>query len=527
MLEYFAQAEHQQQFGTELGGCPACGTTRPEFIFDVLETPLRDLSGDIIYEENAQGQLVPARRFSPDYWRDKYESFRLLQEVRQIAVKKQPAPLLPPPHVRRRTETRLHDEWTKLKVLLKRAFISKLRNRANLLTTIVEAPLLAAVVGAVLRYSETGAYDFASAYHIPTYLFLMLIVSMFLGLTNSADDIIRDRTVLQRERNLAVRLSYYILAKALTLALFAAVQSALFVLIGNAILEARGMFWPYFTVNFLAAMAGVTTGLLISSIVSDGKTAANIVPLILIPQIILGGALIKYEEMNRNLDLSYTFSRWFATHENPEKEESRSKLSVPLVCEFVPMRWAYELIVILQAKQNPLTSRQDQLQQQIDAIAGKKSLTQQESARLDDLKDTLALLSGMECGTAKDVDKRLKRVDSVIEGAPLADVKLTSRGSGVTAESLYVNQKINDLSSKAETEQLDYRRGRPINTFFGNTKYFRIGWGRQPAPGGARPDGDYIAVPTIALDVGVMAAFSLVTLGLLHICLHRQLRTRQ
>jgi len=35
---------------------------RPEFIFDVLETPLRDLSGDIIFEENNRGQLVPARR---------------------------------------------------------------------------------------------------------------------------------------------------------------------------------------------------------------------------------------------------------------------------------------------------------------------------------------------------------------------------------------------------------------------------------------------------------------------------------
>jgi len=49
MLRYFAEAEHQHQFGAELGACPSCGTTRPEFIFDVLETPLRDLSGDIIY----------------------------------------------------------------------------------------------------------------------------------------------------------------------------------------------------------------------------------------------------------------------------------------------------------------------------------------------------------------------------------------------------------------------------------------------------------------------------------------------
>ena len=67
-----------------MAACEACGTTRPEFIFDVLETPLRDLSGDIILEENNRGQLVPARRYSPDYWRDKYEAFRLMKDV-QIA----------------------------------------------------------------------------------------------------------------------------------------------------------------------------------------------------------------------------------------------------------------------------------------------------------------------------------------------------------------------------------------------------------------------------------------------------------
>ena len=342
MLSYFAEAEHEQHFGTELGGCPACGTTRPEFIFDVLETPLRDLSGDIIYEENADGQLVPARRYSPDYWRDKYESFRLLQEMRQVAMRKpDPAPIPPSPE-RKKEAIRWRDEWMQLQTLLRRAFISKLRNRANLLTTIVEAPILAALIAGVLRYNnEAGGYDFASAFHIPTYLFLSLIVAMFLGLTNSADDIIRDRTVLQRERNLNVRLPYYVFAKSMALALFAAVQCALFILIGNAILEIRGMFWIYFGYAFITAFTGVAFGLLISSLVSDAKTAANFVPLVLIPQIILGGALIKYEEMNRNLDLAYEFNRWFSNHPNSEKEKDESALHVPLLCEFMPMRWSY------------------------------------------------------------------------------------------------------------------------------------------------------------------------------------------
>ena len=91
--------------------------------------------------------------------------------------------------------------------------MSKLRNRANLVITIGVAPVLALLIATLLRYSDSGHYDFASAYHIPTFLFLSLIVAMFLGLTNSADDIIRDRAVLQRERNLNVRLPYYVFSK--------------------------------------------------------------------------------------------------------------------------------------------------------------------------------------------------------------------------------------------------------------------------------------------------------------------------
>src|SRR5213596_2970717 len=75
-LQYFAQAENLQQHGVDMAGCAECGSTRPEYIFDVLETPLRDMSGDIIYEENSRGQLVAARRYSPEFWRDKYEAYR-------------------------------------------------------------------------------------------------------------------------------------------------------------------------------------------------------------------------------------------------------------------------------------------------------------------------------------------------------------------------------------------------------------------------------------------------------------------
>lgn len=514
MLAYFAEAEHEQLFGTELGGCQACGATRPEFVFDVLETPLRDLSGDLIYQENNRGQLVPARRFSPDYWRDKFETHRLIKDVQQsVGSRSTLTPTLdtPPPRLPIiQEEYRWREEVAQFFILLQRSFISKLRNRANLLTTLVEAPILAFLIGIVLRYSESSTYDFASAFHIPTYLFLSLVVAMFLGLTNSVDDIIHDRPVLLRERNLNVRLGYYLFSKAITLGLFAIAQCILFTLIGNSMLSIRGFFAIEFLAMFLTAFSGISLGLLISSLVSEGKTAVNIIPVVLIPQIILGGALIKYEEMNRNLDFIHSIEQWFYHH--PDSAiEPRSDLQVPLICEFMPMRWSYEALVYAQAKLNPLTVRQAKIQRQINQIAAIKNSTEAELNRLDDLKELLAILSGLEAPTAADLDHRLHLIDNVIHGAPLDRALIISpSGGSITAEQLYTNQKVIDLVSKAEMEQADYREKNHPNVFFGPIKYY---WG--------------ITFNILAFNVGILLLSTGGIFFILYLILRRQIKIRQ
>ena len=541
MLAYFAAAEHEQHFGTELGGCPACGTTRPEFIFDVLETPLRDLSGDVIYEDNSQGQLVPARRFSPDFWRDKYESFRLLQDVKQVNLRQQPAPTTPTPTpdaaaaVRQRAPIRWHDEWTQFRTLLRRAFMSKVRNRGNLFITLLVAPALAALIGWALYFTDdaSGTYDFASAFHIPTYIFISLLVAMFLALMNSVDDIIRDRVVLHRERNLDVRLPYYIFAKFATLALFSAVQCALFVLVGNKILEIRGMFWEYFDYMFITAASGTSLGLLISSLAADGKTAANVVPLVLIPQLIFGGALIKYEDMNKDFDMIYTFQRWLSRH--PEAAKGRrddASLRVPLISRFVATHYSYEALVVAQAKLNPLSYRQEHLQRQMDEIVKTRQRSDAQNLRLDDLKETLALLSGMEGKSRADIERRLKLVDEVIAGKSLDGAALHGRGR-ITAERLFTNQKVTDLVTNAETVQNDIRRTdaegnpQPINLFFSPEKSWTIAYPRWSF---ASPHWEIkhtrLRMTVFSYATGILVGSSLALLIALYGILRRQLRTR-
>src|SRR5260370_40523056 len=99
-------------------------------------------------------------------------------------------------------------------------------------------------------------------------------------------------------------------------------------------------------------------------------------------------------------------------------------------------------------------------------LVSRRHRTDAEAARLEDLKDTLARLSGAEAQNPPEIERRLKRVDEIINGKMLDVGSLRSKPNGITAERLYTNQKVSDLVAKAETEQNDYRRVRAINTFF-------------------------------------------------------------
>jgi len=410
---------------------------------------------------------------------------------------------------------KLREEWAQFRTLWKRSFTSKLRNRGNLILTVLVPPALAAVIGWALYFTkdESGSYDFSSAFHIPTYIFISLLVAMFLALVSSVDDVIRDRVLLNRERNLAVRLPFYILAKLGTLSLFSAVQCALFVAVGNSILEVKGMFLPYWYFMFITALSGLALGLLISSLATSSKMAANFVPLVLIPQLIFSGALVKYEEMNRDPDLLYNLQRWLAQNPDPKnpdsaaREAAERKLRIPAVSRFVATHYSYEALIVAQAKLNPLTRRQDALQEEIDQLAKRKARTAQENRRLEDLKQTLIEVSVLQSDSGGDLDRRIRAADRVIRGAGLQEGSLGSTGNRFSAQRRYTNQKVGEMVYKAETEQNDYRLDRKVNVFFSPDKYL---WG--------------IRANVYLWNSGVLVLSSAVLLTLLNFILSRQLR---
>ena len=91
---------------------------------------------------------------------------------------------------------------------------------------------------------------------------------------------------------------------------------------------------------------------------------------------------------------------------------------------------------------------------------------------MNDLKEILAVLSGLEAKTPDELDRYLGEIDQVLDRKRPFDRNVFKDASGpVTAETLYVNQKVSDLVSNAEMERNDYRRGgNTPNVFFGQQK---------------------------------------------------------
>ncbi|MFZ1221331.1 MAG: hypothetical protein WAO00_18720, partial [Chthoniobacterales bacterium] len=131
--------------------------------------------------------------------------------------------------------------------------------------------------------------------------------------------------------------------------------------------------------------------------------------------------------------------------------------------------------------------------------------------RLDELKETLAVLSGLEAKTADDLDRYLGVIDEVLKRKRPFDREAFKDAVGpVTAEQIYVNQKVSDLISNAEMEQSDYRRGGKLNVFFGEEKRY-LG----------------MKVNVFIFNTLVLIASTLGLLGILHWILRRQLEVRR
>lgn len=306
---YFKRVD--AQINSDVGECPVCGNVNPELIFNIIEAKVVD----------EFGRYTDKRKVSPPKWEDLYgENFH---PEKLATVDEDPPKTLNIPN------------WfNQIKIYTLRDFFSKISNTQYISLNLLEAPILGFILSYIIRYISdptSNTYIFRENENIPIYIFMSLIVALFLGLMVSAEEIFKDRKILKREKFLNLSRSSYLLSKVFILFVISAIQTITFVLIANTVLGIHGMYFTYWLALFSTACFANLLGLNISALFNSAVTIYIIIPLIMIPMMILSGAMFNFEKLNRTVG---------------------SVDKVPILAELMVTKWSYEALVVHQFKDN-------------------------------------------------------------------------------------------------------------------------------------------------------------------------------
>lgn len=468
MHDYFYEAAQELQISKHSNNADI----NADNIFDILETPVIDIA--------RTNTIQSTRKFPPTFWQERFENFSLYQSVKKAPTSVQEASVessediekkMPIPRKRRYSSSEfMRLFWAHFW----RSTLSKYRNRGTLYASFLQVPLLGFIIAWTLRASPEGAYAFSSGLHIITYLFLSMTVGMFLGLTNSAPEILRDRPTLRRERNYLYSAPLYVAAKLLSLSLLAALQCSLYITIGNLLLDISGMWLTHWIWMTATAITGSAIGILISSISKTQRAAVSAVPLVLVPQLLLCGTpLIPFEEMNRGM-----FSG---------AEEARNEGKEPHLSRIIPLRYAYEGITVAQATQNPFELTRRRITQVAEEIKQEKELAIKYSKdgieevkieRLSVLLKALTKLYAMEARTASEAKVKLRKLEEIAFGGSAESLKsLPTYSEPLEGEDIYpcseffVNERAEKLVLKNEIQRVNIDNKTTKNIFLAEKKY--------------------------------------------------------
>jgi hypothetical protein len=112
-------------------------------------------------------------------------------------------------------------------------------------------------------------------------------------------EIVKEQDVYRRERLVNLKILPYIISKIWVAAILAAYQAAVYTFVHYFVFDMPGS-WVEFGIIyvslFLATMAGMMLGLFASALAPNANSAPLIVILLMLPQIVLGGALVPLPE---------------------------------------------------------------------------------------------------------------------------------------------------------------------------------------------------------------------------------------
>lgn len=129
-------------------------------------------------------------------------------------------------------------------------------------------------------------------------LMILILGTVFIGLSTSIQEIIKEDPIRLREKSVGIRSGTYLMSKVLVLGIATSIQSIIFasILLFNRPVPAKGLFIgsSYLEILFLTVLLGFASmclGLLVSSVLSSPEQAMPILVGLTMAQVVLSGAL--------------------------------------------------------------------------------------------------------------------------------------------------------------------------------------------------------------------------------------------
>lgn len=181
---------------------------------------------------------------------------------------------------------------------------------ASLLATFGQSLLVALLLGMLFGNLEAVANPIEHSHRSVHLVFLLAVSCFWFGCNNSAKEIVKERTIYDRERDFNLRPDSYYASKLAVLLLIGALQSALLFAIVRAWCGPTGPVLPMLSVLVLLAAAGTTLGLALSACAASEEMAIAMIPMAVIPQIILSGVIAPLEGASNALAWIFVSTFW-------------------------------------------------------------------------------------------------------------------------------------------------------------------------------------------------------------------------
>jgi ABC transport system ATP-binding/permease protein len=175
-----------------------------------------------------------------------------------------------------------------------------LRDRRNVFILLGQIPILGLAVAGLFKAS-VFARPVTDAGQAIKLTFLLLVTTVWIGMIDASREIIKEKGVFARENSVGVRLSAYLLSKAIVLFTLAAIQALVLtgiVLVFQPLHSHLDVYAAVLLIVVLTAFAAVSMGLLVSAVVRNQDQATSFIPLVLIPQLFFGGSIVATADMS-------------------------------------------------------------------------------------------------------------------------------------------------------------------------------------------------------------------------------------